>query len=728
MALNLEQQVYDLRTLVAHLRQTSTITEKLAILNALPIVRDFFHQSNLLQSYLPGLNEECDYVIKSIIAIGQGPIVFNQSALEEVPSERLHKLAHHLVSIEHFYQYMGGIIGYHLTVLSMIFFQSTLKKPSLDNTSYIQPEGLFLGHDEPAVRQAIRWGLESLGKLVEIYPVGGAGDRLNLMDEETKVPLPAAVLPFLGKSLLEGLIRDLQAREYLHFKLYNKQLCIPVAMMTSTEKNNHVHILDICQRYNWFGRPSESFYFFVQPLVPVITQEGNWSLSSPLTLTLKPGGHGVMWKLAEEQGVFAWLTSQGIEEGLVRQINNPLAGIDSSILGLVGIGCKQRKAFGFVSCERLLNSAEGTNVLIETQISNYFEYRLTNIEYTDFSYRGIGEEPAKEGSPYSIYPTNTNILFVHIPAIQEALHSCPIPGQLINMKSKVSYIDQEGHVSFVPGGRLESTMQNIADYIVDRFPNQLHRKDFKRELKSFIVYNKRSKTISTTKKSYIPGESPVSTPEQAYYDILSNNRELLKQGCHFRVPTEQSLEEFLKVGPNCLFLFHPALGPLYSVIQQKIRHGRIAEGAELQIELAEVNINYLDLEGSLLIESPSPLGTVNENDLLTYGHESRCHLQHVTIRNKGIDYQLKQHFWKNQLQRHECVRIHLKEGAEFHAEHVTLTGNCYFEVPAYHRLTLKASSDGSWTEELTKIDHPSWSWHYHFDKEDRIKLQVKHSH
>lgn len=46
----------------------------------------------------------------------------------------------------------------------------------------------------------------------EIYPLGGAGDRLGLVDERSGECLPVAMLPYCGRTLLEGLIRDLQAR------------------------------------------------------------------------------------------------------------------------------------------------------------------------------------------------------------------------------------------------------------------------------------------------------------------------------------------------------------------------------------------------------------------------------------------------------------------------------------------------------------------------------------
>ena len=35
---------------------------------------------------------------------------------------------------------------------------------------------------------------------------------------------------------------------------------------------------------------------------------------------MKPGGHGVIWKLMIDAGVFDWLASQGREAAIVRQI------------------------------------------------------------------------------------------------------------------------------------------------------------------------------------------------------------------------------------------------------------------------------------------------------------------------------------------------------------------------------------------------------------------------
>jgi hypothetical protein len=661
----LEEQTTYLQGVLDALREKELYREKLKVLDQLPTVKKYLSQSGPMQSFLKFLTPESEFAIKSIIAIGQAPIVFNIQSLNEDLFKKLLTLLEQLLDIEFFYSHLGGIIGYHYTMLTLIVSYLQPSAPTLNHTRYTHPEGLYLEEENSEVRAAIRWGIENLKQMAMIYPLGGAGDRLNLRDEKTGDPLPAALLPFLGRTLLEGILRDLQAQEYLSFKLLGKQPTTPIAIMTSIEKNNYVHILNICKTAHWFGRSAESFHFFIQPLVPVITIEGNWSLSAPLTLTLKPSGHGVLWKLAEEHGIFSWLESQGRHQCLIRQINNPVAGTDYALLALMGIGCHQHKVFGFLSCERLLNSDEGTNILIEKRSQQGYDYCLTNIEYTEFAQRGIGEVPAQPGSCFSIYPTNTNILFADIPSIRKILKICPIPGQLINMKSKVPYIDSQGHLSHVQGGRLESTMQNIADYIVDHFPRQLDKKESREALRSFILYHPRSKTISSTKRSYKKGESPIATPEQAFYDLLSNHYSLLKR-CQFELPLWKKIEEHLMEGPACIFIFHPGLGPLYSIIAQKMRKGSFADGAELQLEIAEVDLEDLSLEGSLLIKATSPLG-IHSSGLLQYGQESRCTLHRVTIRNRGIDRKAEQQYWKNAIIRSEEVKIVLQEGAEFYA-------------------------------------------------------------
>ena len=236
---------------------------------------------------------------------------------------------------------------------------------------------------------------------------------MNLQKERSKEPLPAALLKFSGRTLLEGLFRDLQGREYLYYKLTGKQALTPVALLVSKEKNNEQHIRAIIEEHSWFYRPKSRFFFLNQPLAPVITKEGDWALSQPLPNRVsKTRWTWRMWKVAFDSGIIDKLMQLKREKALVRQINNPIAGTDLGLLALSGIGCHQQKSFGFASCFRRLGASEGMDVLLEKKTAQGFEYCLTNIEYTEFKRLGIKDIPESPGSSYSQFPANTNILFV----------------------------------------------------------------------------------------------------------------------------------------------------------------------------------------------------------------------------------------------------------------------------------------------------------------------------
>jgi hypothetical protein len=377
-------------------------------------------------------------------------------------------------------------------------------------------------------------------------------------------------------------------------------------------------------------------------------------MTGPLKPLLKPGGHGAIWKLARDGGVFAWFESQGRKKVLIRQINNPIAGLDYGLLAFTGIGCKKKMIFGFASCPRLLQAAEGVNVLIETGD----QVVLTNIEYCDFAKFGIEDLPLKEGEPYSRFSSNTNVLFADLNAVSEAVERCPFPGLLINLK-KNSYVTETGEKKEELMGRLESTMQNIADVFVEKKGSE----------RTYVTYNVRHKTISTTKKAYVPGRSLQETPENCFYDLLTAHRELLLE-CGYQLPPQRTLEEYMEKGPEWLFLYHPALGPLYSSIRKKLRGGILHLGSEFLLEIAHFSAEHLHLNGSLQIISLQPLEY----------QAGRCLLENVTIENEGVDWSLSRPFWKMDLSRKETVKIILKGKSTFSARNLHLKGSHTFIV------------------------------------------------
>ncbi|EXC04704.1 UDP-sugar pyrophospharylase [Morus notabilis] len=602
-------------------------------------------------------------------------------------------------------------------------------KHELMNCQFLEihaPSGLDLAQNTEYALEAALWGIEGLPYLGEIYPLGGSADRLGLVDPDTGDCLPAAMLPYCGRTLLEGLIRDLQAREFLYFKIYGKQCITPVAIMTSSAKNNHEHIASLCERLGWFGRGQSSFQLFEQPLVPTVSaEEGQWLVSKPFSLVCKPGGHGVIWKLAHDKGVFKWFFDQGRRGATVRQVSNVVAATDLTLLALAGIGLHQGKKLGFASCKRNLGATEGINVLIEKKtLDGIWAYGLSCIEYTEFEKFGIADGPLSPNSLQAEFPANTNILYVDLPSAElvgSSNYGNSLPGMVLNTKKQISFVDYYGKPQSVAGGRLECTMQNIADSFFNTYSSRCY-KGVEDMLDTFIVFNKRRRVTSSAKKKRRHADKCLhQTPDGSLLDILRNACDLLSQ-CNIKLPEIEGNDKYVDSGPPFLILLHPALGPLWEITRQKFYGGSISKGSELQVEVAEFLWRNIQLDGSLVIEADSVMGStrIDENGehILQYGHRcGRCRLENVKVLNKGIDWNCGDSvYWKHAVQRFEACKIILHGNAEFEATDVTIQGNHIFEVPDGYKLKVTSESSGMQVKLYpigkNMMDSGSWYWNY----------------
>ena len=646
------QSLETIESLAARLSESKTVPEKIIVLDAQPLVASFLKTTNPILGLLSKLSPEQIAAFKQLIAIDQA--VLDQP----ISMDDLTELTTRLIAIDHFYREIGGIAGYQLQVLRLL----DKKEATRSDTRYHSPFFFDISRQGDEVQKAIEDGILAQPFMCEMYPLGGAADRLHLVDEKTGSELPAAKLQFAGRTLLEGLLRDLRAREHLYFQRTGKTVVTPVAIMTSHEKNNWLYVQEILEQNRYFGRPKDRFRIFIQPLVPAVNQQGKWLWTHPGKLLLKPGGHGALWKTAKDNGVFEWFESLGARYALIRQINNPLASLDYGLLAFTGIGFQKKMAFGFASCPRLCLSAEGMNVLVEHKIPQGYSYVVSNIEYCDFAKYGIEDRPLVPNEPYSRFTSNTNILFAKLAALEKAVDRCPFPGLTINLKQKSP--DEQI-------GRLESTMQNIADVFAERRRTRLTKEDHALK-KTFVTYNHRHKTISTTKKAFDPNRSMNETPENCFFDLMRAHRELLQE-CRLILPPDVTLEDVLNSHPPFVFLFHPALGPLFQIISQKLRFGSLGDGSELVLEIINADIEHLDVDGSLQLIADQSMG-------------ASVVLRHVKVKNSGVDWESSRPFWKGRYKRKESMVVAMEGNSEFIAENVCFHGPLCFEVPDGERL------------------------------------------
>ena len=241
---------------------------------------------------------------------------------------------------------------------------------------------------------------------------------------------------------------------------------------------------------------------------------------------------------------------------------------------------------------------------------------------------------------------------------------------------------------------------------------------------------------SSAKKKLAPGTTRIhQTPDGSFYDLMLNGRELLG-ACGFSVPEVGSVPEYLESGPGFVFIFHPALGPLWEVVAQKLRGGRLAPRAELQLEVAEADVEGLALKGSLRVLAHAPLGHTTKRaqqggqpePRLEYSQRcGRVRLRNVRVANRGVDWGSPRNIhWRHKLDRHESCLVTLHGYSEFEAWDVDLPGDLRFEVPDGQRMVVTAGAAGGLQTALEPLSaDPTWRWEYCLQPGGRIQLAMR---
>jgi UTP---glucose-1-phosphate uridylyltransferase len=659
---DLQESLRSVERLKKGLERFSTLKEKLSFVSSSSRVQKLLKQFPQLNQVVKGSSLR-KYLLAVFLLLDQSPDLMSQILKLKDALKRISSIIDRLEKTEKFYGSIGGFLGYYVNLLQLL-----LAAPKAQKDRFSKPPSYNFQEESLFGWQTCHEGMNRLADVAEIYAVGGSGDRLKLHDSTTGEALPVAALQFGGRTLLEWLFRDLAAREYWYYRLFGKQLNVPVLIMTSEEKNNDHEIRLIIEQNQYFHRDKRNIFIAAQSLVPAVTISGHFAVNDSFDLVTKPGGHGVVWKLFQDKGIFDRLVKKGIKYVLVRQVNNPLAGLDHTLMSFLGTGIRLKKSFGFIGCPRRPGFAEGMLVL---QKNSEDTGCIANIEYTEFdklqkSLPGILEENC---------PANTNILFASIRGIQEALVQDPIPGRMVNAKTEYDVIEK-GVCVRRRVARVESMMQAVSQSMFSRVGVD------GRDLKTYVAQYERNKSFSVTKRAYEHRENPHETPEACMHDWFEVCRRLLEEECSIKMPPPLSLEDFLRHGPNFIGFFHPALGPLWPVIGQKIRRGTIASGSELELEIAELYMENIHLCGSLRILSLQPMGPYRANGQLKMSHHvGRAYIRNASVQNKGVQRSsLKDHLHR-MVNREETCTIILEGKSEVIIEDVTIRGNFELTVP-----------------------------------------------
>jgi hypothetical protein len=173
-------------------------------------------------------------------------------------------------------------------------------------------------------------------------------------------------------------------------------------------------------------------------------------------------------------------------------------------------------------------------------------------------------------------------------------------------------------------------------------------------------------------------------------------------------------------------LYHPSLGPLWSVIGQKISRGSISSGSELELEIAELYMENLHLHGSFRILALQPMGPYKKDGRLKMSrHVGRAYIRNFAIHNRGVQRSsFKEHLYR-MVHREETCTIILEGRSEVIIEDVTIRGNFELTVPDGMQARIISKDEDSFEVVMSPYRTPSFEYRITWDPKEAPKLDLK---
>ena len=171
---------------------------KTEVVDADPTVRAFVESNGPVARVLSNIGSEDSYLLKCAVAAGQVHVLENVSTQDPMTiANVIDPLVKTLRNVETFYDMLGGVVdtirragvdprtpgGPPPSFMSAVATDGDEVEAPRAVTETIdmhRPLGPDLREDGGAfAARAAMWGLEELPRLAEVYPLGGAGDRLG---------------------------------------------------------------------------------------------------------------------------------------------------------------------------------------------------------------------------------------------------------------------------------------------------------------------------------------------------------------------------------------------------------------------------------------------------------------------------------------------------------------------------------------------------------------------
>ena len=161
--------------LFAQLQPLDTLEKKCLALSENPSVQQALATHPDIQEFLQTAPLKVTYVLKVAGALNQYDSLFAGLDTVKDKNEALNQLASTLITVDDFYKPMGGLLGYHKTVLSLLM----TKEPEIAKDRFYPPPTNDVRQKTKDVWKYCYTGVKSLPKSSQIFVLGGAGMNSN---------------------------------------------------------------------------------------------------------------------------------------------------------------------------------------------------------------------------------------------------------------------------------------------------------------------------------------------------------------------------------------------------------------------------------------------------------------------------------------------------------------------------------------------------------------------
>eukprot|EP00927_Polykrikos_kofoidii_P077263 TRINITY_DN74221_c0_g1_i1.p1 TRINITY_DN74221_c0_g1~~TRINITY_DN74221_c0_g1_i1.p1 ORF type:complete len:573 (+),score=122.85 TRINITY_DN74221_c0_g1_i1:134-1852(+) len=348
----------------------------------------------------------------------------------------------------------GGLLAYLQRARALLLDAKSGKNPFEGKVPRV-PEGQRLtgdnGPGSATYAELEKVGMKELASCAFCLVAGGLGERLGF---------PGIKISITAEITSGACFMEIYAQYILAFQKYARQtsdndvLELPLAIMTSGD--THDATLELFKQHRNFGLNDSQVTFMKQEKVPALMDIEARIAAKDGVVETKPHGHGDVHALLHQTGLTANWAAAGKKWLVVFQDTNPLP--FRSLCAILGVSATNDFTMNSVAVPRFPGEAVGGIASLDDTATG--QTLTINVEYNQLGPL-LAETPTggdvADGTGFSPYPGNINILVFKIPAMTARLEETKgIVTEFVNPK----WADAEKS-KFKSPTRLECMMQDF---------------------------------------------------------------------------------------------------------------------------------------------------------------------------------------------------------------------------------------------------------------------------